>query len=179
MIFVSRFWVSVMSEMCRKKIPIVNLEILLRNAPVFRETINRSELIKKKYTITVPNLLGIFSANGGSPIWVFWLVENLHIGSAKKQSMRLPTIFLLIVTILLTIIFMQNTGEIKVTILFADVYLPKLVIFTGIAVVSFIVGVLVGRPRKLRRVEDFERHEDMDAPPQGKSLSDEDRDYIS
>ncbi|QQL50701.1 LapA family protein [Mucilaginibacter ginkgonis] len=93
--------------------------------------------------------------------------------------MRLPTIFILIATILLTIIFMQNTGEVKVTILFGEFYMPKLVIFTGIFVAAFIMGVIMGRPRKSRRVSDFDRHEDTDAPPAGKTMSDEDRDYIS
>ncbi len=74
---------------------------------------------------------------------------------------------------------MQNTDEIKVTLLFTQVYIPKLVIFTAFAVVAFILGVMVGRPRKLKRVEDFDRHEDTDAPPKGQTLSDEDRDYIN
>ena len=93
--------------------------------------------------------------------------------------MRISTIFMLVITVLLTVVIMQNTGEIKVTLLFAEVFIPKLVIFTALTVTAFILGVMVGRPRKLKRVEDFERHEDMDAPPKGSTLSDEDRDYIN
>ena len=93
--------------------------------------------------------------------------------------MRISTILLLVFTILLTVVFMQNTGEIKMTLLFADFYFSKLLVFLLIALAGFIIGYAVGKPRKLGRVEDFERHEDTDAPPRGQSLSDEDRDYIS
>lgn len=99
--------------------------------------------------------------------------------------MRVSTIVAIVITVVLTVIIMQNTDEVKFRILFADVYLPKLVMMTAVAVAAFIVGVMAGRPRKTRRVE---MHEDADFdeddrdrryPRRPNTLSDEDRDYIS
>lgn len=99
--------------------------------------------------------------------------------------MRVSTIAAIVITVLLTVVIMQNTDEVKFNILFADVYMSKLVMMTAIAVASFIVGVMAGRPRKTQRVE---MHEDADLDEddldrryqrRNDTLSDEDRDYIS
>jgi len=95
--------------------------------------------------------------------------------------MRISTILIIIVTILLTIIMMQNTDPVKFTILFTDILMPKVVILTGFSVVAFILGVLAGRPRKVKRISDYDYDHDegSDIRPPAGTLSDEDRDYIS
>jgi uncharacterized integral membrane protein len=86
--------------------------------------------------------------------------------------------FIILVTVLLTVVVMQNTKEVPFTFLFATFYISKLVLLLSVAVVSFIVGVLVGRPGRPKYVQ--ERDEDMDAPKtKPDTLSQEDRDYIS
>ncbi|MCJ8209968.1 LapA family protein [Mucilaginibacter sp. RS28] len=99
--------------------------------------------------------------------------------------MRVSTLFAIVVTILITVVIMQNTDEVKVTLLFTDVKMPKLVILTAVAVGSFLVGVIAGRPGKVKRVEMYE-HDNLENDEDGSrqkrrpgTLSDEDRDYIS
>ena len=91
--------------------------------------------------------------------------------------MRIRTIVVIVITMLLTIVLMQNTGQVRFTLLFADVYISKLVVLTGFSVVAFILGVLVGRPKRSKynigAYHDELHKDDSD------TLSDEDREYIS
>lgn len=92
--------------------------------------------------------------------------------------MRIKTMFIILVTVLLTIVIMQNTKEVPFNFLFASFYVSKLVMLLTVAVVSFIVGVLVGRPGKPKYVQGrAEEPEALKANPD--TLSQEDRDYIS
>lgn len=95
--------------------------------------------------------------------------------------MRISTIIAIIITVLLTVIIMQNTEPVKFTILFTDVFLPKVVLLTGFSVVAFLLGIWVGRPRKVKRFSDYDHENDegSDIRPPAGTLSDEDRDYIS
>ena len=95
--------------------------------------------------------------------------------------MRISTTLIIIVTVLLTIIIMQNTDPVKFTILLTHTVIPKAVMLTGFAVVAFILGVLAGRPRKVKRISDYDYDHDegSDIRPPAGTLSDEDRDYIS
>lgn len=90
--------------------------------------------------------------------------------------MRIKTIMVIGITILLTVVLMQNTDEVKFTFLFTDMYIPKLVMLTLVSVVAFILGILVGRPIKVKRLGD-----DANAKKNGLSntLSDEDKNYIN
>jgi uncharacterized integral membrane protein len=92
--------------------------------------------------------------------------------------MRLKTIVVLVITILLTVVLMQNTENEKFTILFTVVYIPKLVMMTGISVTGFILGVLVGR-RKKPRYDISGYHDAIHEKDNPNTLSDEDREYIS
>jgi len=91
--------------------------------------------------------------------------------------MSIKTILVITITILLTIILMQNTAPVKFTLLFADVYISKLVMMTAVAVVAFILGVLVGRPKKAKY--DIGGYHDSIHKSDPNTLSDEDKDYIS
>jgi uncharacterized integral membrane protein len=91
--------------------------------------------------------------------------------------MSIKTIFVIAVTVLLTVILMQNTDAVKFTILFTDVQISKLVMMTGVFVTGFILGAIVTRPKKAKydigRYHDEVHHDDPD------TLSDEDREYIN
>jgi uncharacterized integral membrane protein len=92
--------------------------------------------------------------------------------------MRIKTIFLIVVTILLTIIIMQNNQTYNFNILFWHPLVSNLVVMAVIAIISFIIGILVGRPRKVK----FDNsHPSLDNPTGTKpdTLTDEDREYIN
>jgi hypothetical protein len=73
---------------------------------------------------------------------------------------------------------MQNTSQIPFTFLFANFYISKLTLILSVALVSFITGILVGRPRKRKPLPP--QDEDIDyVKKRPDLLSDEDRDYIS
>jgi uncharacterized integral membrane protein len=92
--------------------------------------------------------------------------------------MRVTTMLIIIITVLLTIVLMQNTEPVRFNILFGTFYVSKLAALLTFGVAGFILGVLVGRPKKARSIAD-------DAPQYRENdngddtLSDEDREYIS
>jgi uncharacterized integral membrane protein len=92
--------------------------------------------------------------------------------------MRVKTMFIILVTVLLTIVVMQNTKEVPFNFLFTTFYVSKLVMLLTVAVLSFIVGVLVGRPGKPKYVQGRDE-EPEELKPRPDTLSQEDRDYIS
>lgn len=91
--------------------------------------------------------------------------------------MRITTIIIILITVLLTIVLMQNTEPVRFTILFGTFYISKLMALLSFAVVAFILGVLVGRPKKARAIGGgypADNNDDDDT----NTLSDEDREYI-
>jgi hypothetical protein len=85
---------------------------------------------------------------------------------------------IIIITVLLTVVIMQNADPVTFKFLFAKFYVSKLVVLLLVAVVSFIVGVLVGRPGRPKYIPG----QVQDSDPNKKepdTLSDEDREYIS
>ncbi|MDB5155667.1 MAG: hypothetical protein JWR50_374 [Mucilaginibacter sp.] len=92
--------------------------------------------------------------------------------------MRIKTMVIIFITVLLTVILMQNAEPVRFTILFGTFYISKLVALAGFSVVAFILGVLVGRPKKVRSIADS-YPEDNSTNNKTDTLSDEDRDYIS
>ncbi len=92
--------------------------------------------------------------------------------------MRIQTIVIILLTFFITILLMQNTGTVKFTILFKDVYISKLVMLTLVAVFGFVLGFLVGRPKTVRRLGG--EHDGLHKPEDKTgTLSDEDREYIN
>lgn len=61
--------------------------------------------------------------------------------------MRAKTIFIIVVTILVTIILMKNTDEVKFWI-FGDRHVPKLAVLGIMFGTGLVLGYLAGRPRK-------------------------------
>lgn len=92
--------------------------------------------------------------------------------------MSIKNIFALIIVVLITIVIMQNTDEVKFTILFSSGYMSKVPVMTAIAVAAFILGVLVGRPKN-KKYNISEHYNELHADEDKNTLSDEDRDYIS
>ncbi|HEK22224.1 MULTISPECIES: hypothetical protein [unclassified Mucilaginibacter] len=92
--------------------------------------------------------------------------------------MSIKNIIALIIVVLLTVVFMQNTDEVKFTILFSSVYLSKVAMLTAVAAFAFILGVLVGRPKN-KKYNISEHYNDIHGKDNPDTLSEEDRDYIS
>ncbi|RVT98093.1 hypothetical protein EOD41_18580 [Mucilaginibacter limnophilus] len=92
--------------------------------------------------------------------------------------MSVKTIIAIIIAVLITIVIMQNNDEVPFTILFTKTYASKLIVLAGIAVAAFTLGVIVGRPKKVKYdIEQF--HDSQYQKEKPDTLSDEDRDYIS
>jgi uncharacterized integral membrane protein len=92
--------------------------------------------------------------------------------------MRIKTIIIILITVVFTIVLMQNTGPVTFSFLWADFRISKLAMLVIVAVVAFILGWLVGRPNKVKRLGGDYPDENTEQPNPN-TLSDEDRDYIS
>lgn len=96
------------------------------------------------------------------------------------RDMRAKTFFVIVLTVLITVILMQNADEVKFNILFWDLYLPKLVILTGILFIGIILGMLLAsRPARPKNNSNEHLDQNNNAQTPFDTLSSEDRDYIS
>jgi uncharacterized integral membrane protein len=101
--------------------------------------------------------------------------------------MRIKTIFLIVITILLTIVIMQNSDPVYLKVLFFTTRTSKLWMMLWVALIGFVIGYLVGRPKTKKLGNDYghgydegddKTHEGLNKN-RPNTLSDEDRDYIS
>jgi len=92
--------------------------------------------------------------------------------------MRAKTIVVVFLTVLITVVLMQNADEVKFKVLLWELYLPKLVIMTGIAAVGIILGLIMGSSSKSKQNNNTNNLNQNNYPPYD-TLSQEDRDYIS
>ncbi len=92
--------------------------------------------------------------------------------------MSAKTIFVIVLTVLITIIMMQNADEVKFKVLFWELYLPKLVIMTGVIFAGVIIGIMIGRPSR-PSAKNFADENNNNQNTSYDTLSPEDRDYIS
>jgi len=88
------------------------------------------------------------------------------------------TIFIIILTALLTIFLMVNTEPVDFDFLVTTVAVSKLLVISVCIVIGFIIGFIAGRPRKTVSSYDDEIERNQ-ATGNKKELSDEDKDYIS
>ncbi|MBM3402835.1 MAG: hypothetical protein FJY21_11130 [Bacteroidetes bacterium] len=97
--------------------------------------------------------------------------------------MNFKTIAIIIISVLVTIILMNNTEEIDFWI-FGDTRMPKLAVFGAIFGLGLLFGFLAGRPSRRIPPESLKNsvvNPDYDEDynnTQEDQLSDEDRDYI-
>ncbi|MDO3642735.1 MAG: LapA family protein [Mucilaginibacter sp.] len=92
--------------------------------------------------------------------------------------MRIKTIIIILITILLTVILMQNAGAVYFKFLWATFLMSKLLVLLFVAVISFVLGVLVGRPKKVRKLGGDPTDNNYDKGPSS-TLSEDDKDYIN
>jgi len=92
--------------------------------------------------------------------------------------MRIKTIFIILIAILLVIVLMENNGPVIFSFLWADFKISKLIMLMVVSIIAFILGVLVGRPKRVRRLGGDYMVEDPGQKESG-TLSDEDREYIN
>jgi len=92
--------------------------------------------------------------------------------------MRIKTIIIILVTILLTVVLMQNTNPVYFSFLWATFRMSKLVMMAGVGIIGFILGYLIGRPSRVKRLGVDFTNNDIDKTKPN-TLSDEDKDYIS
>ncbi|MEO6850097.1 MAG: LapA family protein [Mucilaginibacter sp.] len=92
--------------------------------------------------------------------------------------MRIKTMIIIIITVLFTVVIMQNTDAVFFKFLFATFRISKLVMLLVVALFGFIIGVLVGRPGRPKYVPGHDDEIETSNKP-ASTLSDEDRDYIS
>lgn len=88
--------------------------------------------------------------------------------------MSSKTIFIIALTVILTVFLMLNTEPVDFDFLFTTLAVSKLIVIGTCILIGFIVGFIVGRPRKTVSSYDAE----IENKPSN-VLSDEDRDYIS
>ena len=90
--------------------------------------------------------------------------------------MNAKTIFVLLITILLTVFLTVNSDAVDFDFLIGEpVSVSKLVVIGICVLIGFILGFIVGRPRKTISSYDNE----IERAENKSTLSDEDRDYIS
>lgn len=88
--------------------------------------------------------------------------------------MSIKSIFIIIITVLVTVVLMKNQDEVTFWI-FGDTRISKLVILMVMFGLGFIVGALAFK-RKKKKVE--LEYEDEPENENSSNLSDEDREYI-
>ncbi len=94
--------------------------------------------------------------------------------------MRPKTIFAVIITMLLTVFLTVNNDAVDFDFIIGEpVSVSKLVVIGICVLIGFILGFIVGRPRKTVSSYDAEIEKGYPTTENKSNLSDEDRDYIS
>jgi NADH:ubiquinone oxidoreductase subunit 6 (subunit J) len=103
--------------------------------------------------------------------------------------MSFKTIIIIVLAVLITVIFMQNTDQVMFTLLWKEIYVSKLIMMLIVTVFGFIIGVIVARPKRKKKEVVIESNtpnqitntddESYVSMKKQNDLSDEDRDYIN
>lgn len=103
--------------------------------------------------------------------------------------MSFKTIVIIVLAVLITVIFMQNTDQVMFTLLWKEIYVSKLIMMLIVTIFGFIIGVIVARPKRNKKEVIMENNtsNEMNNPTNEEytnmkkknDLSDEDRDYIN
>ena len=90
--------------------------------------------------------------------------------------MSAKTIFIIVLTVLVTVILMKNMDEVNFWI-FGTRSVPKLAVLGTMFFIGAVVGFLIGRPRKRHNDQEWETDEpDSEVK---KPLDQDDNDYIN
>ena len=94
--------------------------------------------------------------------------------------MKAKTIIIIVVTALLTLFLTINSEAVDFDFLIGEpVPISKLIVIGVCIIIGFILGFLVGRPRKTVSSYDNAIENNYTKPGSKSELSDEDKDYIS
>ena len=94
--------------------------------------------------------------------------------------MKPKTIIILILTVLLTVFLTVNSDAVDFDFLIGEpVSVSKLVVIGICVLIGFILGFIVGRPRKTVSSYDTEIEKGHPVNENKSTLSDEDKDYIN
>ncbi|SKB39036.1 hypothetical protein [Daejeonella lutea] len=94
--------------------------------------------------------------------------------------MSFKTIIIVIISVLVTLVLMNNTDEVDFW-LFGDARIPKLAILGSMFGLGLIVGFILGRPKKKVVEETYDDNQNdikIIRDNNHNDLSDEDREYI-
>jgi len=92
--------------------------------------------------------------------------------------MNFKTLVIVILSILITVIFMQNTDEVMFTLLWKQIFVSKLLMMLIVTVFGFIIGVIIARPKK-KKVAEYAPASTVKDVPLEINRNQEDQDYIS
>jgi predicted permease len=92
--------------------------------------------------------------------------------------MRIKTIIIILITVLLTTILAQNSERIYFKFLWATFLMSKLLVLLLVGLIAFVLGVLVGRPSRVKKLGGDYTSEDAEKNS-ANTLSEDDKDYIN
>lgn len=94
--------------------------------------------------------------------------------------MKAKTIFIIVLTALLTLFLTVNSEPVDFNFLIGEpVPVSKLIVIGICVLIGFILGFIAGRPRKTVSSYDVEIERGAQSAERKSTLSDEDRDYIN
>lgn len=88
--------------------------------------------------------------------------------------MRGKTIFIILLTAVVTVFLVSNTDEVEFNFIFTTKDISKLVVIGVCTFIGFVLGYWAGKPRTV-----VSTYDDHTTPNADDSLSEEDRNYIS
>ncbi|MFM6975925.1 MAG: hypothetical protein ACKOW2_03645 [Sphingobacteriaceae bacterium] len=93
--------------------------------------------------------------------------------------MSAKSIFIIITTVLITVVLMNNTDEVNFWI-FGQASIPKLAILGTMFGLGWIIGFLMGRPgSRSSQSDEYDNYTEIERSNHASKLSPEDQDYIS
>lgn len=89
--------------------------------------------------------------------------------------MRIKTIVIILVSLMLLITILENTGTVPFKIVFINFNISKLLLILVLTAIGFVLGYLVGRPKKVRYISGADPAQDqVKEAPDTRSIKDED-----
>lgn len=93
--------------------------------------------------------------------------------------MRARFVVLILIVVLLTVFIMQNSEQASFHVFFENMMLSTRAVLAAVAVLSFILGLSIGKRPKARPAATDEEYNSDETRHSANDLSDEDKDYIN